>query len=62
MAKYEIRMNLIKMGQTLPLSADGYDPLADEKAHENVIKVSRSLLYADRQLRVRPDTDPANPN
>ena len=42
MQKYDIRMNLIRSGQSAALDVDAYDPLADMKAHNSTIKVSRS--------------------
>lgn len=38
MAKYEQRMNLLRNGETLPLSNDTYDPNADLRAHSSVHK------------------------
>lgn len=40
MAKYEVRMNLIRSGQTIPLGDGAYDPAADIKAHHSYLKVS----------------------
>ncbi len=40
MAKYEVRMNLIRSGQTIPLDDGAYDPAADIKAHHSYLKVS----------------------
>ncbi|EIW69790.1 hypothetical protein TREMEDRAFT_29770, partial [Tremella mesenterica DSM 1558] len=38
MTEYEVRMKLIRSGQTLTLEADKYDPMKDEKEHENMMK------------------------
>nr|XP_019051188.1 hypothetical protein I302_01637 [Kwoniella bestiolae CBS 10118]OCF30118.1 hypothetical protein I302_01637 [Kwoniella bestiolae CBS 10118] len=40
MSKYELKMNLIRSGQTLPDESGGYDPLADMKAHSSSLRVS----------------------
>lgn len=39
MAKYEIRMRMIRSGQSVP-DEDSYDPLADMRAHVSSLKVS----------------------
>ncbi|WVW80950.1 hypothetical protein I302_102941 [Kwoniella bestiolae CBS 10118] len=40
MSKYELKMNLIRSGQTLPDESGGYDPLADMKAHSSSLRTS----------------------
>nr|XP_031862448.1 uncharacterized protein CI109_001945 [Kwoniella shandongensis]KAA5529520.1 hypothetical protein CI109_001945 [Kwoniella shandongensis] len=38
MARYELKMNMIRSGQTLPDEVGGYDPMADMKAHSSSLK------------------------
>ncbi|KAK4687700.1 hypothetical protein P7C73_g2414, partial [Tremellales sp. Uapishka_1] len=38
MAKYDIKMNMIRTGQGLPGNTGGYDPMADIKAHSSSLK------------------------
>nr|XP_018259720.1 uncharacterized protein I303_07788 [Kwoniella dejecticola CBS 10117]OBR81878.1 hypothetical protein I303_07788 [Kwoniella dejecticola CBS 10117] len=40
MAKFELKMNMIRSGQTLPDESGGYDPLADMKAHSSSLRSS----------------------
>lgn len=47
MAKYEIKMRLVREGETLPLN-DGYDPMADMKAHSSSLK--RPAVETDTYL------------
>ena len=42
MAKYEIKMRMIRTGESMNLVVDGgYDPNADLAAHSNSLKVGR---------------------
>ncbi|KAK8850447.1 hypothetical protein IAR55_004365 [Kwoniella newhampshirensis] len=38
MARFELKMNMIRSGQTLPDEVGGYDPAADMKAHSSSMK------------------------
>lgn len=47
MAKYEIKMNMIRTGQGLPGVNDGsYDPMADMRAHSSSLKVSLTISFS----------------
>lgn len=35
-----VKLNMIRSGQTLPDESNGYDPMADMKAHSSSLKVS----------------------
>ena len=47
MRKYDIKMNLIRSGQTVALEEDRYDPMADIRAHSSIIKVSHLNVATD---------------
>ncbi|OXC68487.1 hypothetical protein AYX13_02938 [Cryptococcus neoformans] len=38
MEKYMVKLNMIRSGQTLPDESNGYDPMADMKAHSSSLK------------------------
>ncbi|OXH41230.1 hypothetical protein J008_00793 [Cryptococcus neoformans] len=38
MDKYMVKLNMIRSGQTLPDESNGYDPMADMKAHSSSLK------------------------
>lgn len=44
MARYDMRMNMIRSGQTLPDDAEQYDPMADIKAHKSHVKVGPGII------------------
>ncbi|OCF45660.1 tRNA(His) guanylyltransferase [Kwoniella heveanensis CBS 569] len=53
MAKYDIKMNMIRSGQTLPDESGGYDPFADMKAHSSGLKSQvkqQETLYSREQI------------
>lgn len=41
-----VKLNMIRSGQTLPDESDGYDPMADMKAHSSSLKVSVPVVLA----------------
>ncbi|WVQ95477.1 hypothetical protein IAU59_002574 [Kwoniella sp. CBS 9459] len=53
MAKYDMKMNMIRSGQTLPDESGGYDPFADMKAHSSGLKSQtkqQETLYSREQI------------
>ena len=50
MGKHELKMKMVREGETLPLN-DGYDPMADLKAHSSSLKVSFQLFFLQSTVK-----------